>query len=368
MAGLIQCTPAIEPAMQMRASPEGRLSEIMQQRAKVFLTVLLALAVVIAVVLWPRKPRASLPAILRAAPAGASQVVYLDLVRLRESGILQKLSSLAPEIPVDPEYVQFVQSTGFDYTKDLDRLLIVRSANETARPFVLAEGRFDRQKITRHVLQSGGIEQRDEFETLLLPLATNPTPDAPERKESPGAPASESPKLALAFVEPGRIALGRSEGFAQWLHSRRLEETDPEMFEQILRMAGSAAFLTGKVPPPLATGSAGMSSSQWEQIRGRMRWYALAIVPQQKQLLVVADVTCLTESACAELAETLETLRAVVFAALSQPKPPLGLMPHDAAFLRDLLSRARIVHQKNLVRARVQFDPATLAENSASGR
>lgn len=341
---------------------------MMRKSAKVFLAVLLSAAAVTAVLLWPRKSLQSIPEILRAAPAGASQLVYLDLVRLRESGILQKLSSLAPEIPADPEYVQFVQNTGFDYTKDLDRLLVVRSANESARPFVLAEGRFDRQKIVRHVLQAGGIEHRGELEILFIPLATDRAPDRSDRKESSSSPAGESPKLALAFVQPGRIALGRSEGFEQWLHSGRLEEADPEMFEQILRMAGSAAFLTGKVPPRLPASSAGISSPQWEQILGSIRWYGLAIVPQQEQMLVVADLTCNTEMSCAELADALESLRALAMAALSQPKPPLGLLPRDAAFLRDLLSRARVSVQKNLVRTRVQFDPASLAGDSAAGR
>ncbi len=339
----------------------------MPRSRKLPLAGLLVAAGTLLLIFWPKKPAESIPEILRATPAGASQVAYLDLIRLRSSGFLQKLNFLAPEIPVDPEYAEFVQNTGFDYTKDLDRVLMVQSASEATHAFFLAQGRFDRERITRYVMQSGGIARRGEIEIFLIPSAPRSARDEPGQRQSTDSAGEKPEKLALAFLRPDRVALGRSEGFDEWLQHGRLEEADPEMFEQLLRVAGSAGFLIGKVPPRPPAISGGISSPQWEQILHSIRWYALAVVPQQEQLLVVADITCNTEQDCSELSETLEGLRAVAIAALSQPKPPLAMTPRDAAVLRDLLSRARISAQKNTVRTRLHVDAAWFAGDSAAG-
>ncbi len=57
-------------------------------------------------------------------PPQAPYVVYADLATLRGSAFLNRLVAIIPAPKEDPEYLDFVRATGFDYTRDLDRVAI----------------------------------------------------------------------------------------------------------------------------------------------------------------------------------------------------------------------------------------------------
>src|SRR5271166_1001071 len=80
-------------------------------------------------------------------PVSANAVVYLDLAALRSSPFLAQLFAWAPRSAPDDDYAQFVQATGFDYERDLDRVaLAVSRAPNRSSILVNADGRFDREK------------------------------------------------------------------------------------------------------------------------------------------------------------------------------------------------------------------------------
>ena len=57
-------------------------------------------------------------------------IAYVDVAALRETKLVQQLAAMAQPSTVDRDYADFVAATGFDYQRDLDRVLV------TARPGV----------------------------------------------------------------------------------------------------------------------------------------------------------------------------------------------------------------------------------------
>lgn len=336
-------------------------------RKHIILLILLSVAIVVVLFFWPESSPNGLPPILETIPAGADQVIFLNVEQLRKSGLLQRLLSLStdPANPsayrTDPEYLDFVRSTGFDYTRDLDYVLLVRDAEslsagpgaaETA-PLVIAEGRLDRSRIRRHALQSGRAIQAEPWKIFLVPTPAAPTPDT----SSQHVPEN----ITFAFLDAKRVALTRGEQLEKWLRRELLRKAEPEMFDQVRRLAGSAVFLLGKVPPRSALAAAGMDSSAWQKLQESVRWYALALVLEPHQVSLFADVICNTAPEAAALAELLDGLRGLVVVALAAPNPPRGLTHQDAEKIRQMLLEARITTHETTVRLHAVLDLAWLA-------
>src|SRR5277367_6971129 len=82
--------------------------------------------------------------LLAQMPAEASAVLYIDLDALRQSPFLAELYKWAPQPKAEADYAQFLQSTGFNYESDLDRVSIalLKHGRESTL-LAVAEGRFD---------------------------------------------------------------------------------------------------------------------------------------------------------------------------------------------------------------------------------
>lgn len=84
-------------------------------------------------------------------PQGDWTLFFADFGLLRRAGILQALSgSKASE---DAEYRQFVQDTGFDYTRDVESLA---GASDGSQVFFIVRGRFDWSRLRRYATTHGG--------------------------------------------------------------------------------------------------------------------------------------------------------------------------------------------------------------------
>jgi hypothetical protein len=84
-------------------------------------------------------------------PQREAAVLFIDVAALRSTGILEKL--VGSTVAEEPEYKAFVQQSGFDYKRDLDRV-IVNSAEGTH--YLLAEGRFEWNKLKKYAESQGG--------------------------------------------------------------------------------------------------------------------------------------------------------------------------------------------------------------------
>jgi hypothetical protein len=76
---------------------------------------------------------------------------YADVAAMRNSGVLDKLVGSAAQ--EEPEYKNFVSQTGFDYKRDLDRVML-SSANGVH--YFLLHGRFRWPKLKDYARQHGG--------------------------------------------------------------------------------------------------------------------------------------------------------------------------------------------------------------------
>src|ERR1700688_2428910 len=96
------------------------------------------------------------PELLSALPPGAPTLVYLDLAAVRASSFYQHRADKGPIAVPNQDYAEFVRSTGFDFEKDLDRVVIASwpalAGKVPTKNVVIAEGRFDRAKIRDYAM------------------------------------------------------------------------------------------------------------------------------------------------------------------------------------------------------------------------
>ncbi len=87
-------------------------------------------------------------ALLSRFPVEDSVVLHVDFDSVRNAGLLS-----GSKAPLEPEYKQFLDGTGFDYRKDLDSVTatISKSGN-----FFIARGRFNWQKLRDYAAHQGG--------------------------------------------------------------------------------------------------------------------------------------------------------------------------------------------------------------------
>ena len=88
------------------------------------------------------------PALLSRFPSEDALVMSADLATLRRAGLLT-----SSKVPLESEYKQFLDGTGFDYKRDLDYVVASFSRSGT---FFIARGRFDWKKLRDYAAHQGG--------------------------------------------------------------------------------------------------------------------------------------------------------------------------------------------------------------------
>ncbi len=110
-------------------------------------------AVLLAIALYYRSQAPSNTAdLLRYLPPSSTEVNwYIDVGVLRRAGVLDSLAG--PAVGEEPDYRAFVQSTGFDYRRDLDAVIASSQGKDL---FFLLRGRFDWKKLRDYATSQGG--------------------------------------------------------------------------------------------------------------------------------------------------------------------------------------------------------------------
>ncbi len=157
-------------------------------------------------------------------PVDDASVLFVDFDALRRSGVAQ-LASRA-KVTEEPDYLAFVQGTGFDYKSDLD------AAAAAFRPdgdFFIVRGRFDWKKLQAYAQSQGGSCYSDlcrlpgstptrqisflRLETGLMALAVSPDAMAASRLSGKvsSRPAQELPRQPVWLSVPS-AALHKLDG------------------------------------------------------------------------------------------------------------------------------------------------------------
>ncbi|HJY86572.1 MAG TPA: hypothetical protein VKE24_07000 [Candidatus Acidoferrales bacterium] len=287
--------------------------------------------------------RGNIPELVSLVPPDTAYLFYLDLARLRTSSFLVHLAAVAPSPQEDPEYARFVRATGFDYTRDLDRVVFaVRPDPSASLNVALAEGRFDRERISNYALGSGQRERHGDAEVFLLP------PRPPSKKP-----------VALAFLGPNRVALADGPDargvLERLLAGREPGPSQPAMRERISRLADSPAFAVGQVgqlPENFAPG--GLRSDEFSNLVRSLRWFTLAARPEGDRLKVLLEGECATQENARQLAGTLDGLRVLGQAALADPKTRQRLEPETTRLLEAMLRGIEV--SRNDLRVRLNIE------------
>ena len=293
----------------------------------------------------PRAPASGpVPDLLGELPPGAPAVLFINFAVLRASPLAAQLTAMAPPASEDRDYATFVNETGFDYAKDLDRVAAVMWPGPPATStLAVAEGRFDHDKIIRYALHSGTMTRQQGADVYEV-SRTNP-----------------AKKISFTFLAPNRIALSDGRDLGEILHQGHGSQTDPAMQDRIRRAAGADFFLVARVdnlPEELSLATGNLD--QFNRLLRSIQGIALVGRIEGERLNLSADADCDSVKDAFELATVLDGLRFLGGAALANPKTPQGMRPEEAALLDILLRAGKMSREGPRVRLRLELTPAML--------
>jgi hypothetical protein len=294
----------------------------------------------------------SLPELLEMAPADSTFIAYADVAALRQDPLVQRAAAFAQPATQDRDYVEFVRSTGFDYQRDLDRVVFATGPGAAAAgTMAVAEGRFDQKKIEEYALRSGKVENENGRAVYVVPSAT------------PGT------SISFAFLAANRIAV--SDGGNLFATPGGLSSTplDPAMHERLSRVAAAPLFFAAKTPARSTAGTAAAPGAP--SLLESVRWMDFAARPDGGDVILSAEGECGSLEEAQKVASTLEFLRSLLRSALADPKAAIQMSPAGLSASEQLLKAASITATADRVRLLVTVTPDMLSATApavASGR
>jgi hypothetical protein len=266
------------------------------------------------------------PTMLSLLPPQAPYVIYANLETLRGSAFLNRLVAMVPAPKEDPEYLNFISATGFDYTRDLDRVAIgVIPTTPDATVVMIGEGRFDQQKITAYHNSLAGDQ------------------------------------TTVRFLSPNRIELVNR---LNWNPAPPPPPSDPSltaMTERINRVAGSALFAVVRmdaVPRDAAVGAFKLDAIT-SSMKG-VKWLTLAVAPQGQDLRAVLEGECESTLDATQMNLALSGLRIMARGFLSEPATRKQFTPAGGDALAKLVKQADISASGKNVQLAVSLTPQIL--------
>lgn len=292
------------------------------------------------------------PDILSLLPPDAPVVAYIDAASLRGlqgSPLAAALDLASPGPQVDRDYSQFVQDTGFDYTRDLDRAAfamwpagLATPANPLGddRTMILAEGRFDQSKITAYALRSGHMETHGGLNMYVVP---------------------GKPPVAFEFLSKTRIELTSGEDPVSLLAPSNPLPRDPVMQNRIDRVAGAPLFAVVRMDGlPESFYANFRNAPQLDQYVRSIRALSLAGKPQGDRIDLALDTECNSMKNALAISALLETFRMVGNLAISDPRTRSQMTPEQYQFARSFLKQLKISPQDRWVRLDFEITPEML--------
>jgi len=278
---------------------------------------------------WWTGARKQNSSVLSFLPRDPAAVVYIDFAALRQTTFLAQFAAWAPQPQKDPEYAQFLQDTGFDFERDLDHLAIAtqKSADASALTFI-AEGKFDRKKISAYALRNGKRQNANDREIFSVPLDAGKT------------------TLSFTFVSDRLVVLtDSSNGLADTLGALGKWPGESDWQQRFTRLAGAPVFavvhqdagaaLANKAP-------GGFRSPQLSSLLDQLQWLTIAGKPGGDQLQIVAEGESASETTSHQLADLLNGVVILAQTGLNDPKVRQQLNPEVRQAYLDLLKSADI--------------------------
>ena len=283
------------------------------------------------------------PDLLSALPAGAPTLVYLDLAAVRASSFYQHRPDKGPLAVPNQEYADFVNSTGFNFEKDLDRVVVASwpaSGKEPRKNIVIADGRFDRAKIRDYAMRNGKLDHQQGRDVFLFQTG------------------DRTGTNSISFLDDHRIAIVGGSSIAPLFAAESHDPAADPARERAAHLDGAAAFAITRVPPmPDNFASGGAQSAQLASLARSVQWVTLAARPEGDDLRISLEGECDNASDARQLQAALELLRMFGRAGLDSPKTRASMDPAVLAMLQTLLGNAEVTQAAEHVRILVEITP-----------
>jgi hypothetical protein len=292
------------------------------------------------------------PDVFSQLPLDAPAMGYIDvgaLRKLQNSPLAAVLGLTSPGPQSDREYTEFVRETGFDYTRDLDRVAIAFWPQNLAVPaasmgenriLAIAEGRFDEEKIKAYALRTGKVVARGSQSIY----------------EVPG-----NPEVFFEFRSAGRIAIASGKNADDLLAEQTSGSHDPTMQARIARVAGAPIFAAARTDNlPSSFYASFANSPQLERLARSVRGISLAGQPDGDKIKMALDAECDSMANALQLAALLDIVRMGASLSLNDPKTRRQMTKEQAAFLGALINNVRVGRQDKFVRLTLDITPAML--------
>ena len=192
------------------------------------------------------------PGDLAYVPEGTRAVAFANIREIMSSELHEKFRDKFNGMQPRNEngLAQFEAETGVNVTRDVDSVLAALggSSNEQGPPLVLARGRFDTVRIEGFARSKGG-QVEDYKGTRVIAYSDGP---------------SNMP-VALAFLEPGLVAVGRAEAIRQSIDARAGTVPSVTANEELMRLVRESdegnvwavarfdALTSGRLPDSVAS-------------------------------------------------------------------------------------------------------------------
>ena len=287
------------------------------------------------------------PDLLSALPPGAPALVYVDLAAIRSSSFYQRRPDKGPIAMPNQDYADFVRSTGFDFEKDLDRVVIASwpgpPGGEKKKTVAIADGRFDRAKIRGYAMQKGKLERQQGHDVFLFPTNSQANPGEWN---------------TVTFLDDHRVAIVEGPSIVPLLDSSSANSAGDPARERASRVDGAAIFAISRMPSiPDKFGPGGIQSAQFVALARSIQWITLAARPEGDNVRVSLEGECASPTDARQLQSALEVLRMFGTAALDGPKARQSMDPGSYAIMQTLLKSAEVTAAAERVRILLEVTP-----------
>jgi hypothetical protein len=291
------------------------------------------------------------PDIMGQLPPGAPLVAYIDVAALRKlqgSPLAAMLGLAGADPKEDRDYQDFVRDTGFDYTRDLDKVAVAIWPTSMPTPkggigenqaITIADGRFDHDKIKAYALRTGkrGVSFTAEFYSV------------------PG-----NPPVSFSFLSPTRIEMTDTPGMPFVVPAVNAKEIDA-VKARISRVAGAPIFAVARTDTlPDSFYDNFKNAPQLQTLARSIKGLTFAGQPQGDRIDLALDAECDSLAHAAEISTLLDGFRMFGAVALSDPKTRRQMTAEQAAFLTALASQVKVTHQDRWVRVTLGVTPEML--------
>jgi hypothetical protein len=318
----------------------------------------------------PEEYSGPVPELVALAPREAEGILYADLAAWRSSATLEQLRRLLPAAEEDPQYRNFVNETGFDYARDLDRAMLAlipaSPVNLRGRPayhrLAIVEGQFAQDRITAYALKHGLRENHNDQEILVI--NDTATSDMPQQTR-------------LAFLSGTRISIANADGndpdYAARARTLILDTVRPlsgndslsPLAERTKPIAGAPFFmvLNGAAIEQFSRtrNRAGAAPARAAELLSMSQWLTIAARPEEERIRVSVLAEYKSTWQATQLGLLLDGLLVLARSAVQNAQARNTLSPRELDQLEAILSTIRVERRAETVELRLEISTDAIA-------